>query len=263
MPLTIASTPIGNLRDITLRTLDTLKNADLILCEDTRVTHKLLKHYDIHKPLWVYNDFKTPHEKIIEKLKAENNIVLVSDAGTPLMSDPGYKLIQECEKNNIPFTIEPGASAITSALVLSGMPPYPFYFGGFFDPKKSDLSVNTTLVFFEAPHRLIKTLKYLKNTPRTIAVAREMTKRFEEVRKGKAEDLLMHFEIKPPKGEIVLVLSPIIQDHQSIDIDHEITKMLKTHSINDTSKNLSKIYDLPKKEVYKKALVILSAAKNL
>ncbi|USO02201.1 MAG: 16S rRNA (cytidine(1402)-2'-O)-methyltransferase [Alphaproteobacteria bacterium] len=262
MPLTIASTPIGNLKDITLRTLETLKNADLILCEDTRVTQKLLKHYDIQKPLLIYNDFNTPHKRIIEALQEEKNVVLVSDAGTPLMSDPGYKLIQECQSNNIAITAEPGASAIINAIVLSGMPPYPFYFGGFFDPKKSDLSVNATLVFFEAPHRLIKTLQKLKDIPREIAVVREMTKRFEEIMRGSAQELLRICERFEPRGEIVLVFSPILETQaNSINIEDEIKKMLEKHSINETAKILSQLYGISKKEVYKKALEISQSLK--
>ena len=120
MPLIIASTPIGNLKDITLRTLESLKAADLILCEDTRVTQKLLSNYGIKKPLLVYNDFKTPHEKILKELQQEKNIVLVSDAGTPLMSDPGYKLIQECKKHNIPITV-PIAAPLTTLSPMSYM----------------------------------------------------------------------------------------------------------------------------------------------
>ena len=254
MPLHIVSTPIGNLKDITLRSLETLKDADLILCEDTRVTQRLLGHYGIKKSLLVYNDFKTPHERIIQELQEGKNLVLVSDAGTPLMSDPGYKLIQECQKYGIKMTAEPGASAILTALVLSGLPPYPFYFGGFFDPKKSDLSVKATLVFFEAPHRLLKTLEVLNNTTRTIAVARELTKMYEEVQVGRAEKLIEHFKKHPPKGEIVLVLGPDIAREVSLNLDEDIKRILSTHSLNDASKILSQIHGIPKKEVYKKAL---------
>ena len=127
--------------------------------------------------------------------------MLVSDAGTPLMSDPGYRLIQECQKHHISISVERGASSILSALVLSGMPPYPFYFGGFFDVKKSDLSIDATLVFFEAPHRLLKTLEHLRSIPRRIAVIREMTKMYEETISGNALEVIEHFTNKPPKGE--------------------------------------------------------------
>lgn len=261
MPLIIASTPIGNLKDITLRTLETLQNADLILCEDTRVTQKLLQHYNIKKPLLVYNDFKTPHEKILQELALGKNVVLVSDAGTPLMSDPGYKLIQECQKQGIKITAEPGASAILTAIVLSGFPPYPFYFGGFFDIKKSDLSMNATLIFFEAPHRLLKTLQLLKEYPRHIAVARELTKMYEEVQKGTIEEVMYYYENHPPKGEIVLVLSPPFkEDH--IDIDAEIKELLQTKPLNEVSKIMSQMYGISKKEVYKKALEFKEIFKN-
>ena len=255
MPLIVSSTPIGNLKDITLRTLESLKNADLILCEDTRVTQKLLSHYGIKKTLLVYNDFKTPHEKIIQELQTGKNIVLVSDAGTPLMSDPGYKLIQECQKHEISVTVEPGASAILSALILSGLPPYPFYFGGFFDPKKSDLTVNATLIFFEAPHRLLKTLEHLQHIARTISVIREITKKFEEVKTGEASELIGHFTKHPPKGEIVIMLSPP-QNTEALDVDAEILTMLEKHSVNDIAKIMSQLYGLNKKEVYKRALVL-------
>ena len=255
MPLYISATPIGNLKDITVRTLESLQNADLILCEDTRVTQTLLKHYNIQKPLKVYNDFKTPHRSIIEKLTQNKNVVLVSDAGTPLISDPGYKLIQLCYEHHIKVIVEPGPSAILNALILSGLPPYPFYFGGFFDIKKSDLSAHATLIFFEAPHRLLKTLKALRGIPRTIVVTRELTKVYEEIRTGNADTLIEHFTQHPPKGEIALLLSPIEEKVLELS-DAVIQKALEQYSLNEASKRLSHLYGVPKKDIYKRAILL-------
>lgn len=257
MPLYICSTPIGNLKDITLRTLETLQKVDAILCEDTRVSQKLLTHYNIKKPLMVYNDFQAPRDKILRLLQEGKELALISDAGTPLISDPGYKLLRECLSHGVKVVVEPGPSAVLPALIMSGLPPYPFYFGGFFDEKKYNAvcSLNVTLVFFETAKRLIKTLDLLKDNSRTISIVREITKCYEESRLGSASELIKYYKTHPLKGEIVLLMGPI----ESMQVDErfmleELKTLLKSYSVNEASKILAQKYKLSKKDLYQKAL---------
>ena len=216
--LYIVSTPIGNLKDITFRAVDTLKSVDLIAAEDTRHTKILCKEYGIEAPLTSYfehNQFKKG-EYIVEQLKQGKNVALVTDAGTPGISDPGYKLINLAKQNNIPVTVVPGASAAIAALSLSGYPSDRFIFEGFLPVKpgqrrkklESLKGEERTVVFYESPHRLLKSLKDIEEVlgdPK-IFIARELTKKFEEGIEAKASELIEHFSRKGVKGEFVIVL---------------------------------------------------------
>jgi 16S rRNA (cytidine1402-2'-O)-methyltransferase len=215
--LYIVSTPIGNLKDITLRALETLKSVDLIAAEDTRHTQILLDAYQIQKPLTSFFEHNQTKKsaQLVGLLKAGKNIALVSDAGTPGISDPGYPLICLARENNIPITVIPGVSACISALTASGLPAHRFVFEGFLPPKsgarRNKLAAlkgqKGTFIFYESPHRLLKTLKDMQevlNDP-VIIVARELTKKFEEIRKDKTSGLIQHFSLHSPKGEFVLL----------------------------------------------------------
>ncbi len=218
--LYIVSTPIGNLEDITLRALRILKEVDLIACEDTRVTRKLLTHYQISKPLVSYFQqnqlFRIPY--LIGKLKEGTKLALVSDAGTPGISDPGFFLIQEAIKEEIKIIPLPGASAAITALVVSGLPADDFIFIGFLPRKRGKITkellkaneLKKTIVFYESPYRIKKTLEIIKEIlpEAKMSLARELTKIFEEVLRGSAEDLLNQIGSRQLKGEIIVVLYP-------------------------------------------------------
>lgn len=215
--LYVVSTPIGNLEDMTLRAIRTLKEADLVAAEDTRRAQILLKTYDISKPLTSYHSYnrktKTPH--IIEELKKGKNVALVSDSGTPGISDPGQALVAECIENGVPVTTVPGPTALIAALVLSGKPTHKFIFEGFLSNKaarrRGQLEAfkgeERTVIIYESPHRIEKFLKDFKEVmgDREVVLAREITKKFEEVRRGKAEEHLAHFEKNRPRGEFIVV----------------------------------------------------------
>lgn len=210
----IVSTPIGNLNDISNRAIETLQFVDYTLCEDTRVSIKLFQSLGIKSNLMVYNDHNalTIIPKVIDLAKSGKTFALISDAGTPLVSDPGFKLINACIENNIPYTVIPGASAVISALVLSGLPSDRFMFVGFADPAKfQEVSkINSTLIFFESPNRIVKTLHIMKDSfkNRTVAVVREITKIHEETIRGNFDFVIRHFETNEPRGEFVILLSP-------------------------------------------------------
>lgn len=217
--LYIVATPIGNLRDITLRALEVLQNVDGIICEDTRRTGLLLHHYQISKPLIVLNDFNEfkAFPQIIERLRDEENLALVSDAGTPLISDPGYKLVRECIAQNIPIDSLPGASSVTTALTLSGLPPDKFLFLGyppekpghrkdFFEKiKVLNEKMPTTNIIFVSPHKLLRILENIKEVFGDIEVvlAKELTKIHQNVQSKKIDKWLE--VLKKPKGEFVLL----------------------------------------------------------
>jgi 16S rRNA (cytidine1402-2'-O)-methyltransferase len=217
--LYVVATPIGNLSDITLRALEILKSVDLVAAEDTRHSGILLKRYQINKPLISYHEHNEAMRtaQLVERLAAGEKIALITDAGTPALSDPGVRLIRECIKRELPFTIIPGPSSILAGLVASGFSTEKFFFGGFLPVKsgqrESELRAaagrDETSIYFESPYRLTKTLRacidILQDRP--LCVARELTKKFEEVRRGTATELLAHYEAHPPKGEIVLVIS--------------------------------------------------------
>jgi 16S rRNA (cytidine1402-2'-O)-methyltransferase len=215
--LYIISTPIGNLEDITLRAIRLLKEVDLIAAEDTRKTGILTKYYGINTEMTSYHSHnirsKTP--ELIKKLEEGKNIAVVSDSGTPGISDPGSVLVAESIKRNIPVTAVPGAAAIISALVLSGKPTHKFVFEGFLSNKKvrrrkqleTFKDEERTVILYESPHRIIKFLDDFRDIfgEKEVVLARELTKKFEEVRRGPARHHLQHFSQHPPKGEFVVV----------------------------------------------------------
>ena len=215
--LYIVSTPIGNLKDITLRALDTLKSVDLIAAEDTRHTKILLDAYAIDKPLtsfFEHNQAKKA-EQLLGFLKSGKSVALVSDAGTPGISDPGFVMVRLAKENNIPITVIPGACACIAALTASGLPAHRFLFEGFLPPKggarRNRLAAlkesEATLIFYESPHRVLKTLKDIQEVwdDPVVVVARELTKKFEEIRREKASELIAHFIQHEPRGEFVLL----------------------------------------------------------
>lgn len=218
--LYLVATPIGNRGDITQRAIDTLRDVDIILCEDTRTSRPFLAHLGIKKPTQSYHDYSSDsdREKIISLLKENKNIALISDAGSPLISDPGYKLIKACQHAGVPYTTIPGASSVIAALQLSGLPSDEWAFYGFLPTKKEArkqalnraLSYGMTSVFFETANRLEDSLVLIKDidASHSVSVVREITKLYEEVITGSCEDVLTRITQKPIKGEVVLVIAP-------------------------------------------------------
>ena len=217
--LYIVPTPIGNLKDMTFRAIEVLKEVDLILAEDTRTSGKLLKHFDIATPSQshhMHNEHKTV-VGLINKLKSGTTIALISDAGTPAISDPGFLLTRACIENNIEVDCLPGATAFVPALVNSGLPNDKFVFEGFLPVKKGrqtrllTLAEETrTIIFYESPHKLLKTLSNFCEyfgEDRQVSVSRELTKLYEETIRGTAKEVLDHYTSKPPKGELVIVVA--------------------------------------------------------
>lgn len=219
--LYIVSTPIGNLKDITLRAIDVLKSVDLIVCEDTRVTGQLLKHLDISKKMIAVNDFNEAQRvhEIILNLKSGNDIALVSDAGTPLVSDPGYKIVRDAIIQKIRVESIPGVSATLAALAVSGMPSDKFMFVGYLSKKDGKRNtqlnelkkvvdvVKTTFILYESPYRVVKTLNDIKSVFGNIdvVICRELTKVHEEIRREKVSESIEYFEKTNPKGEFVVL----------------------------------------------------------
>lgn len=218
MKLTVVPTPIGNLEDITLRAIRVLKDSDLILAEDSRVTAKLLKHFEINTPMTPYHKFNEHKitSSFIEKIKSGLNLALVSDAGTPSISDPGFLIIRECLKNDIEIDCLPGPTAFIPALVNSGLPSDRFFFEGFLPPKKGRRSkleklaeLNHTIVLYESPYRLFKTLCQLAEVfgkDRRASVSRELSKMYEETIRGTLAELEEYYTKNSVKGEIVIIL---------------------------------------------------------
>jgi 16S rRNA (cytidine1402-2'-O)-methyltransferase len=218
--LYVVGTPIGNLDDITLRALEVLKGVDLIAAEDTRHSGNLLRHFQIRKPLVSYHEHNEAMRtaELVERLAAGENIALITDAGMHGVSDPGARLIRACNERGLPFTVVPGPSAVLTALVGSGFPTERFCYRGFLPPKsggrerelRAAAERDETTVLFESPHKVLKTLAACAQImpERQLCIARELTKKFEEFRRGTAAELLAHYEAHPPKGEITLVISP-------------------------------------------------------
>ena len=217
--LYVVATPIGNLGDITCRALEVLTSVDVVAAEDTRHSGLLLKHFEIKKPFVSYHEHNEAARtaELVERLARGENVALITDAGTPGLSDPGMRLIRECISRELPFTIVPGASSILMALLGSGFANDKFSFRGFLPVKSGQRerelriaaqSEETTL-FFESPYRLLKTLQACNGImpDRQLCIARELTKKFEEFRRGSAAELHVHYEAHPPKGEIVVVIS--------------------------------------------------------
>jgi 16S rRNA (cytidine1402-2'-O)-methyltransferase len=217
--LYVVATPIGNLGDITLRALEILKLVDLVAAEDTRHSGMLMKHFGIKKPFISYHEHNEAKRtvELVERLAGGENVALITDAGTPGLSDPGLRLVRECIQRELSFTIIPGPSSILTALVGSGFSTEKFSFRGFLPVKtgqrerelRAAAESGETVIFFESPYRLTKTLAVCIDVmqDRQLCIARELTKKFEEFRRGTAGELLAHYEAHPPKGEIVLVIS--------------------------------------------------------
>src|SRR5438105_15095174 len=217
--LYVVATPIGNLNDITLRALEVLKAADVIAAEDTRHSGNLLRHFEIRKPLVSYHEHNEAmrSEELRERLAAGETVALITDAGMPGLSDPGARLIRRCIEEELAFTIVPGVSAITMGLIGSGFEMERFCYRGFLPVKSGQrerelfaaAERKETTIFFESPYRLTKTLAACARLlpERQLCVARELTKKFEEFRRGRAEELLAHYEAHPAKGEITLVIA--------------------------------------------------------
>lgn len=265
--LYLVATPIGHSADISLRAIATLAQVDLIACEDSRVTGKLLQAYDVKTKLILYHEHNAEKARpeIIKHIKEGKSVALVSDAGMPLISDPGYKLVKACYDHDLYVSVIPGATAVTTALALSGLPTNTFLFGGFIPSKSSErksfLKKYTpypeTLIFFDSPHRITKTLEDMTEpfTNRQIAVCRELTKKFEEVVRGTPEEVLNHFLENSPRGEFVIVVEGNTAPALKTDAWQAIAlEMIKTESINTVSKQIALEYGLKKKEVYEHLL---------
>jgi 16S rRNA (cytidine1402-2'-O)-methyltransferase len=266
--LYIVSTPIGNLQDITLRAIETLKNSQYILCEDTRVSQKLLAKIGIKSNLLTYNDFSNSKDRDrVKQLISQDNVVsLISDAGTPLISDPGYKLVSELKDEGYYIDIAPGPSSPIAALTLSGLPTDKFYFGGFI-PKTLQAKENLfnevaqlsgTLIFFETASRLQDSIKVAHTIlgNRKACIARELTKLYQEALKGTLEELLNHLKNTEIRGEIVLLISGF-EKSDVIDKDYITSKahdLRKYHSAKDTVaiiyNELKDKYEISKSAVY-------------
>lgn len=219
--LTLVPTPIGNLKDITLRALDVLKEVDLILAEDTRQTKKLLSHYEIPTPMssfHMHNEHKVL-DRFVQQMKSGQHIALVSDAGTPGISDPGFLLVRASVEAGLDIEVLPGATAFVPALVASGLPCDKFVFEGFLPHKKGRHKIleglcteSRTVIFYESPHRLVKTLELIAQffgAERMASVSREISKMFEEHQRGTLPQLIAHYTENPPKGEIVIVVQGV------------------------------------------------------
>lgn len=267
--LGLVATPIGNLGDLSIRAADYLREADTIACEDSRITIRLLQHLKIKKPLLSYHDHNADEmrPKLIERLQRGEKMALVSDAGTPLISDPGFKLVREAASLGIPVTALPGPSAPIMALILSGLPTDRFLFLGFLAAKsaarRTELeevaSLRASLILFETAPRLVTALGDLRAVlgDRPAAVARELTKMFEEVRRGSLQELLDHYtEAGPPKGEIVIVIGPPLAEAAlaAIDLDAALTKALQAMRVKEAAEAVAAATNLPKRQVYQRAL---------
>jgi 16S rRNA (cytidine1402-2'-O)-methyltransferase len=266
----VTATPIGNLGDITLRALAVLEGADAVLCEDTRVTAKLLSAYGIKAELVAYHDHNAARvrPRVLKRLAAGECIALVSDAGTPLISDPGYKLVAEARAAGASVHAVPGASSVPAALSVVGLPTDRFFFVGFLPPKAGARrkaleelkGARASLVLFEGPSRITALLRDSATVlgPRAAAVARELTKLHEEVRRGTLDELAAHYEAEgPPKGEIVVVIAPPTEDQgASIDVDEALRAALKTGSVKDAASEVAEMTGRPRREIYARALKI-------
>ena len=260
--LYLVATPIGNLEDISFRAIKILKSVDMIYAEDTRVSGKLLSHFEIKKPLKTYHDYnkEVKTNEIVKNLISGLNIAIISDAGYPLISDPGYFLIREAIKEDINVVSIPGANALLSALVVSGIPPHPFFFYGFLDSKegkrKNELeklvNYKETIIFYESPHRFHKTIKNMYEVfgERDLVIARELTKKYEEIIRGNTLSLQ---EITDLKGEIVLILhgktDQVIES--DLSILEEVNSLIESGlTSKEAIKQVAKNRDIPKNDVY-------------
>jgi 16S rRNA (cytidine1402-2'-O)-methyltransferase len=268
--LHLVATPIGNLGDVSSRALGVLRAAERIYCEDTRITARLLARYAIRTPLETYHDHNAEQVRpaILAALRRGGRVALVSDAGTPLVCDPGYKLVRAAIAEGLPVTAAPGPSAALTALILSGLPPDAFLFAGFLPKPRAArrqalarwATLSATLIFYEAPPRLAASLADLSEIlgPRQAAVARELTKLHEEVRRGPLPDLAGHYrQVGPPRGEIVIVVGPpepVLPDAN--EVDRRLRAVLGELGVRDAAAQLAAETGLPRSELYRRALAI-------
>lgn len=273
--LYLVATPIGNARDITLRALDVLQAADAIAAEDTRETLKLMRMHGVAtrgRPVVSYNDRNGPERRpqIMGWLREGLSVALCSDAGTPLIADPGYRLVEAAHEAGLPVTAVPGPSAVVTALTLTGLPSDRFLFAGFLPTRKGArlkalealTAVPATLVLYESPRRLAAALAdmaHVLGAERAGAVARELTKRFEEVRRGSLAELARHYaEAGAPRGEVVLMAGPpsAAQPEAPGSIDAALRQALATGSVRDAARDVAERLGLPRREVYARALAL-------
>jgi 16S rRNA (cytidine1402-2'-O)-methyltransferase len=276
--LYLVPTPIGNLRDITLRALEVLKSADLIAAEDTRQSLKLLNHFEIKKPMISYHQHNEQgrSEGIIEKIRGGAVIALVTDAGTPGISDPGSVIVSKCIEENINFEVLPGATAITTALVYSGLDTTKFLFRGFLPRENKDRKLivedlierKETLIFYEAPHRILDTLQFLTIYfgERKIAICRELTKLHEEILRFTLKEAVEFYKVNIPRGEYVIVIAgksdeeifkEEISKWENLSMEDHIRKYMgEGLNKKDAIKKVSKDRNIPKSEVYKSSFNI-------
>lgn len=275
--LYLVATPIGNLRDITLRALEVLAGVDAVACEDTRMTGKLLDAHGIKAPkLIIYNDHSADHARkgVLDLLVQGKRIALVSDAGTPLISDPGYKLVREAQDMGLNVTSLPGANALLTALQLSALPTDKFSFLGFLPSKekarqdvlKEWRDVPGTLVTYESGPRLIDSLRDMAKVlggERPAAVTRELTKMYEEVRRDTLEKLVAHYEeAGEPRGEIVIVIGPgARREFTEADINARLSELLKDLSVRDAAAQVADEMGIAKKQAYEFAIILQKGAK--
>ncbi len=264
--LYLIATPIGNLKDLTFRALETLKSVDYILCEDTRTSGILLKHYEIQKPLISFHKFneKKREEQVISDLREGKEIALISDAGTPGICDPGADLIQKCRSENLPITALPGPCALITTLSLFGEKEGPVQFLGF-SPKKEGKLREILLqalfypgisIWYESPRRLLSVLKALEKFPHQLFIARELTKLYEEHLSGTAQELLKHFEENPPRGELVCLLKGEKPEVNLSDLKGEVENLILQFDLSqkEAIKIVAEIHNHPKRELYNSML---------
>jgi 16S rRNA (cytidine1402-2'-O)-methyltransferase len=266
--LYVTATPIGNARDISLRALDVLRRCDAILAEDTRNTAKLLAIHEISRPLIVYNDHNAERirPRLLDRLGKGERLALVSDAGTPLVSDPGYKLVREAVAAGAKIHVVPGASAAIAALVVSGLPPDRFSFIGFLPAARharraaleAMKTIPSTLVFFEAPQRLGETLEDMLSVlgDREAAVARELTKLHEDIRRGKLHELVVCYKNDAPRGEVTVVLGPPeVTEADFGKADRLLEKAMAFMPVRSAVDLVGEALDMPRKTIYARALL--------
>jgi len=268
--LYIVATPIGNLSDISLRALAVLRGVDRIYCEDTRVTRKLLAKYGVSTRLDAYHDHNAEEARpaILEALQRGEKVALVADAGTPLVSDPGYKLVRAAIAEHLPITAVPGPSAAVTALLLSGLPPDAFLFAGFLPPRQAArrralerwAAVEATLIFFESSPRLAESLADMLGIlgDRPAAVTRELTKLHEEVQRGPLTHLAEHYRrVGPPLGEVVVVVAPPAQPEvNQAEIDERLRTAVVNHGVREAAARLAAETGVPRGILYRRALAI-------
>jgi 16S rRNA (cytidine1402-2'-O)-methyltransferase len=268
--LYLVATPIGNLSDISLRALAVLAAANLVACEDTRVTRKLLNRYGIRTRLIRHDDHASPPERehLLMRIAGGEAVALVSDAGTPLVSDPGYRLVAEAAVAGLPVVPVPGASAAVAALSASGLPSDRFLFAGFLPAKAGERRraidelrpVPATLVLYEAPHRLGEALAALAEGmgDRPAAVARELTKLHEEIRRGTLSTLAIHYSAEPVRGEVAIVIAPPGEPEppSEADLDRLVAEALETRSVKDAATEVAARTGVARRDVYRRALAL-------